>query len=214
MTKVIVPVGMMLGEYFRPGGEPSSAPEHWHISVGGFAEHLTSDEVKVWAAAMLEPERQARLEGTRETLEQNVPALTEGAVSRPGPIIDSLLERGLLVEFDPVDGELEAFARRHRLFPLGVGMGNSQDDPLVYRIAVGNQARIGVNGDVYALWSNSLYFLNLWESCEQFAKEMNANAPDGEHIPELDTDTVTRGLAANIPLLVSSECAFLDPIFE
>ncbi|MBO0829401.1 MAG: hypothetical protein J2P24_16635 [Streptosporangiales bacterium] len=214
MAMVIVPVGMMLGEYFRPGGEPSSAPEHWHISVGGYAEHLTNDEVKVWAAAMLEPETQARLEGTREALERTVGTRAEGAVADPAPVVDRLLDRGLLVEFDPVDGDLEAFARRHRLFPLGVGMGNTQDDPLVYRIAVGNQARIGVNGDVYALWSNSLYFLNLWESCEQFAKEMNANAPAGEHIPELDTDTVTRGLAANIPLLVSSECAFLDPIFE
>lgn len=214
MPEVIVPVGMMLGEYFRPGADGGANPEHWHISVGGYAEYLDAQEVKVWAAAMLDPEKQARLEGTRDSLVTTVRQATDGAIINPDAVIDGLLKRGLLTEFDPVDGDLEQFARRHRLFPLGVGMGNTRDDPLVYRIAVGNQARIGVNGDVYALWSNTLYFPNLWESCQRFAKEMNAYAQPRERVAELETETVIRGLSANIPLLVSSECAFLDPVFD
>ncbi|MQA03531.1 MAG: hypothetical protein GEV07_12700 [Streptosporangiales bacterium] len=212
MPKVIVPVGMMLGEYFRVDGQHSSSPEFWHVSVGGYAEQLNADEVKVWASAMVEPERQAKLEGTRELLLDTVRKATKGVISRPGKIVDELIERGLLIEFDPVEGDVETIARKHRLFPLGVGMGNSGDDPLMYRIAVGSEPRIGVNGDVYALWSNSLYYLNLWQSCQQFAKEMNQYVTPGGDMEELDAESVMRELAVNIPLLVSAECAFLDPV--
>lgn len=212
MPQVVVPVGMMLGEYFRVDAEANKGPDCWHVSVGGKAEQLNADEVKVWATAMLEPERQARLEGTREVLLDAVRAATKGVISRPGKVLDDLLARGLLIEFDPVEGDVEAIARRYRLFPLGVGMGNSGEDPMMYRIAIGSEPRIGVNGDVYALWSNSLYYLNLWDSCEQFAKEMNQYVRPDSDMQELDASSVMRELALNIPLLVSAECAFLDPV--
>lgn len=212
MPQVIVPVGMMLGEYFRVDAVSAPTPEFWHVSVGGNAAKLNADEIKVWATAMLEPERQAKLEGTREVLIESVRAATKGVISRPGKIIDDLLSRGLLLEFDPEHGDMETVARKHRLFPLGVGMGNSGEDPMMYRIAVGSEPRIGVNGDVYALWSNSLYYLNLWDSCEQFAKEMNQYVRTSSGMEELDAESVMRELAVNIPLLVSAECAFLDPL--
>lgn len=215
MPNVIVPTGMMLGEYHRPGGA-TEAPEHWHINLGGYAELLTLEELTVWAAASLDPERQAQLGGTRTVLLQVVAGFDEAEIPNPASAVDDLLRRGLLVEFDPVDGDIEEFARRYRVIPTGAGLGNSHENPLVYRIAVGGEPRVHVNGDVYALWANTFYYPSIWDSAAGFAKEMADYAPqaaDGD-TPQVDSESVARALAANLPLLVSAEAAVLDPIVD
>lgn len=213
MPHVIVPAGMMMGEYHRPGST-EEVPEHWHINLGGYAELLTLEELTVWAAASLDPNRQAQLGGTRTVLCQAVVELDEARVPKPTSVVDELLRRGLLVEFDPVDGDIETFARRYRLIPTGTGLGNSHDDPLTYRIGVGGEPRVHVNGDVYALWANTFYYPSIWESAVNFAKEMADYAPQAadEGTPQVDPESVARALAANLPLLVSAETAVLDPI--
>lgn len=215
MPDVIVPAGMMMGEYHRPGST-DEAPEHWHISLGGYAELLTLEELTVWAAASLDPHRQAQLGGTRTMLCQAVADTDEARVPKPASVVDELLRRGLLVEFDPLDGDIAEFARRYRLIPTGVGLGNSHEDPLTYRIAVGGEPRVDVNGDIYALWANTFYHPSIWDSAAHFAKEMANYAPqptDGD-TPQLDAESVARALAANLPLLVSAETAVLDPITD
>lgn len=215
MPDIILPAGMMMGEYHRPD-KAEETPEHWHINLGGYAELLTLEELTVWASASIDPKRQAQLGGSRTVLLQVVASLDEAEIPDPASIVDDLLRRRLLVEFDPVDGDIEEFARRHRVIPTGVGLGNSHEEPLTYRIAVGGEPRVHVNGDVYALWANTIYYPSIWDSAAQFAKEMADYAPqaaEGE-TPQFDTETVARMLAANLPLLVSAETAVLDPIFD
>lgn len=213
MPNVIVPAGMMMGEYHRPGSADET-PEHWQINVGGLAERLTLEEMSVWVAAMMHPEKQSRLEGTRAALHQSLDELEGPRVAAPDAVIDDLIGRRLLVEIDPVEGDIERFARTHRLLPTGVGMGNTHEDPLAYRIAVGGQPRTSVDGDIYTLWANTVYFPNIWESCAMFAKEMNAHTTVDPETPQLDATSVARALTASIPVLVGTEAAVLDPIFD
>ncbi|MQA04707.1 MAG: hypothetical protein GEV07_18975 [Streptosporangiales bacterium] len=207
MSQVIVPAGLMLGE-FHAADASDEQPEYWHLNVGGYAEQLTALETTVWAAAMADPEKQSKLKGTREALRLALRTRSEAPISDPEPVIDDLLSRRALAQFDPTADNLESFGSSHRLLPLGIGLGNTHDDPENYRIAVAGEARVSVNGDIYALWSNSQHYPNLWESCAAFAKEAFGDGP------QPDTNSVLQALAVNIPLLVATEVAILAPILD
>lgn len=61
----------------------------------------------------------------------------EGGIRNPAPIVDDLLQHGLLLEFDPVDGSSDKLFPRYRLYPTRAGLGNRQDKPGVCQIGIG-----------------------------------------------------------------------------
>lgn len=207
MSQVIVPAGLMLGP-FHDGDAPDAQPLYWHLDVGGYAEQLTALETIVWVTAMADPEKYANGSGTRDALREALRTKSEPPIADPDQTIDELLRRRALVEFDPAGDDIEAFGTSHRLLPLGIGFGNTNEEPEQYTIGVSGQPRVSVDGETYALWANTHRYPNLWESCATFAKE----AFDEGLQP--DTKNVLQGLAANIPVLVASEVAILDPIFD
>lgn len=110
MPTVIVPVGLNLGPSYRYVNPPDPNPEYWEVRLGNDSEELTDKEFQIWGRAFLDPERHSRLEVTRDALQLDVLTATTGVIN-PGPIIDRLLDRKLLIEFDP-DGDLEKPFRR------------------------------------------------------------------------------------------------------
>lgn len=207
MSQVIVPAGLMLGP-FHGGDTPDGQPLYWHLDVGGYAEQLTALETIVWVTAASDAQKHADGKADRNALRSALRARSEAPIPEPDPIIDDLLSRRALVEFDPAGDDIEDFATRHRLLPLGIGFGNTDDAPDEYRIGVTGQPRVSVNGDVYTLWANTHRYPNMWDSCAAFAKEA---FDDGQ---QPDVKSVLHTLAANIPVLVASEIAVLDPIFD
>ncbi|HEX6446576.1 MAG TPA: hypothetical protein VF053_15880 [Streptosporangiales bacterium] len=207
MSQVIVPAGLMLGAFH--GGDPADEePEYWHLDIGGYAEQLTALETIVWVTALADPEKYAAGNGTRDALRTALRTRPEAPIADPDPAIDDLLNRRVLVEFDPDGDGIEDFGTRHRLLPLGIGFGNTNDAPESYAIGVSGEPRVSVDGESYTLWANSHRYPSLWDSCATFAKE----AFDEGLQP--DTRSVLQGFAANIPVLVASEVAVLDPIFD
>lgn len=208
MSQVIVPAGLMLGAFY--GGDAAhEEPEYWHLDIGGYAEQLTALETIVWVTAASDPQKHAEGKATKEALSAALRTRSEAPIAEPDPIIDDLLSRRALVEFDPAGDGLEAFGSRHRLVPLGIGFGNTQDAPDEFRIGVsGQEPRVAVNGEIYSLWANTQHYPNLWESCAAFAKEAFGDGP------QPDTKSVLQAFAMNIPILVATEVAVLDPIFD
>jgi hypothetical protein len=207
MSQVIVPAGLMLGA-FHDGDADTGDPLYWHLDIGGYAEQLTALETIVWVTALADPEKYAAGGGTRDALRTELRGRLEAPIADPDPTIDDLLSRRALVEFDPAGDDIEEFGTRHRLLPLGIGFGNTNDAPENYAIGVSGEPRVSVDGETYTLWANSHRYPNVWESCATFAKE----AFDEGLQP--DTKSVLHAFAANIPVLVASEVAVLDPIFD
>jgi hypothetical protein len=100
MPSVIVPVGLNLGPSYRYATPPDPTPEYWEVRLGPESEELTADEFQVWGRSFLDPERHARLEVNRDTLRRDLIAAGNGP-DDPDPVIDRLLERGLLTQYDP-----------------------------------------------------------------------------------------------------------------
>jgi hypothetical protein len=208
MPTVIVPVGLNLGPSYRYVTPPDPNPEYWEVRLGNDSEELTDEEFQVWGRAFLDPERHARLEVNRETLQRDVIAAGSGPTN-PGLVIDRLLDRGLLAEFDP-DGELEKAFRRIKLYPLAEGMGNTPDEPDRRLIGHNGQAHVKVNYTVYGMWAYSSTVGSLWEACVDFEAGAREQRQAAEDIDEATAGEVASEIARTLPMLIASGCAFLD----
>jgi hypothetical protein len=209
MPTVIVPVGLNLGPSYRYTTPPDPTPEHWEVRLATEAEELTADEFQVWGRAFLDPERHARLEVTRDTLRRDVVAAGNGPTD-PDPVIDRLLERGLLVEYDP-EGPLEKVFRRYKLFPIAEGMGNTPDEPDRYHIGHNGVSLVKVNYTVYGMLAfSSTVAPSLWEACVDFQAGAVELREAGEDVDEAPAEEVAREIAITAPMLVASGCAFFD----
>lgn len=210
MPTVIVPVGLNLGPSYRYVTPPDPNPEYWEVRLGNESEELTDDEFQVWGRAFLDPERHARLEVTRETLQRDL--LTAGAgPANPGPVIEQLLDRGLLIEFDP-DGELEKPFRRIKLHPLAEGMGNTPEEPDRRHIGHSGASLLQVTGVTYGLWAFSSIEPSLWEACIALDEDNQRDRQAGIDLERLTAQAAAHDVAVTIPALVASGCAFLDPV--
>ncbi|MGH3095094.1 MAG: hypothetical protein ACRDMV_03740 [Streptosporangiales bacterium] len=213
MPKVIVPVGLNMGQDFTaadPGEQPA---RYWEVHLGGVPAYLTREEATAWAAAFLDPAKHASREVTRASLEAHLRA-ADDETTDPSPVVARLLERGLLVEFDPVNDSLESLFSRYQLYPLAQGFGNSPEQPRRYEIGFAGRALIDVDANVYAIWSYALTESSLWDACAGLAAGLDADLEPNEEPLGLTAEDLARDVAMSLPVLVTCGCGFLDPLFD
>jgi hypothetical protein len=209
MPTVIVPVGLSMGPRYRYVRPPDPTPECYEIHLGDDLVELTETEAAVWAAAFVDAERHAKLAVNRKSLIQLIQTAPKPE-PRAAEIVDNLIGRGLLVEFDP-EGDLERVFRRHKLLPLGEGLGSTPEEPHLHRIGHGGQAKIAVSNTVYIQWSFAYLHANLWDACTFYADDSEHVADGGEPL-ELTPASVAREVALNLPMAIATSCALLDPL--
>ncbi|KAB1927440.1 hypothetical protein F8271_29680 [Micromonospora sp. ALFpr18c] len=209
MSRVIIPAGLSMGPRYRYVRPADPTPECYEIHLGDDLVELTETEAAVWAASFVDTERHAKLEVNRESLIR----LLETA-PRPEPdaaqLVDDLIGRGLLVEFD-TDGDLEPVFRRHKLLPLGQGLGSTPDEPHLHRVGLANQPILALPNDVYLQWSFSYLHSSLWDACVYYADDSEHIAEGGDPLG-VTPHSLAREIAGNVPLLVATGCGFIDPV--
>lgn len=210
MPTVIVPVGLSLGPSYRYVTPPDPNPEYWEVRLGTDSEELTNEEFQVWGRAFVDPERHSRLEVNRETLVLDVVTATRGTIN-PKPIIDRLLERKLLIEFD-TDGDLEEPFRQITLHPLAEGMGNTPEEPDRRLIGHNGQALVKVSATVYGIWAFSSTEGSLWDFCVGMDEDNQKDIQSGMDLERLTAAEAAQQAAVTIPMMVASGVAFLDRV--
>lgn len=205
---VIIPVGLSLGPCYHGVPEDQRRHRNWAVHFGVDYVELTVDETKAWTGASFDTHRGARLEITRSVLEEFL--REEKEVGMPGPVVDSLLRRGLLVELDPETADLQELFSSVRLYPLREGLGNSVEQPDAYEIGRGGEMFVGIPWEQYALWSHSMTCRSLWDACVELADGANSDLDDGERA--WTPESLATGMALVLPALLTSGCAYLDPL--
>lgn len=211
MPTVIVPVGLNMGQDFSSGDPAEHPSEFWEVHLGTEAASLTPDEVRTWGAAFLDPQRHANHEFDRGHLEELL-RQGENQVADPSAVVDGLLERGLLLEYDTDDAPWEQLFAGMKLFPLVQGLGNSPEEPAVYQIGIAGEPLVSVNANVYAIWSYSLASPTLWQACTDLAEGIDEGLEPGEQPLGYTPDGIAGEVGAALPVLVAGGCAFLDPL--
>jgi hypothetical protein len=169
----------------------------------GVSFHDLSDaEFVVWTVAHGRPEA---LPDEQPWLRRHVLDAAAG-VDDPAAVLDTLLERGLLVEVDRAAAT--GFARAHRVMPLMLGLGTIAEDRSLFGIGFLGQPVLGVGHVVYDLWQWSPMDDTLWATCESAAEvARRAGSTDPDYT---DPDRLLDGFLDSLNALVCVHAACLD----
>jgi hypothetical protein len=195
---MILPVGHYTGAEHPPGPgrtRPLGSAGRT-IRIGRSRVSFTDDEpFLVWAAAHRPPGDLGAPWGRAEIA-------AASKVADPEPVIDQLLEDGLLVEVTDV----ESFARRHKAVPILIALGNTPEEPDRYGIGLyGLDPVVTVSPLVYELWQWGTISVSVWAVCEAFAIA-NSRATG---VP-IAAGSVLAEFVAALPALVGSNAVYLD----
>lgn len=187
---IVFPVGHYLGEHH---------PEGKHLVRIGMRHHeLTADQFGVWVlghgADRPEP----------WTVQEIVELAEASGVPDVLAHIEDLTSRGLLTEVPPSS---RTFAESHRLAPLLVGLGNTEEDPDHYALGFPalDQPVAVVPVGSYELWQWGHIAPSLWHTCEIRAKvAADLSQPEGD---------VLEGVLADLRPLLVHGCAYLDVVY-
>jgi hypothetical protein len=106
-------------------------------------------------------------------------ALTRLGVHNAAAVIDELLTLGLLAAVDVADAG--PFARRYRLAPLLLGLGNDPGVPASFAIGLPDRPMLVLARPMFAVWGRADAAADLWTACQEVADEQR-QADDDRHL--------------------------------
>lgn len=114
--------------------------------------------------------------------------------------LDWFREQGLVVPWPVKSGMVPQFLSRHKILPIGIGIGNSAEAPESYEIITQDMRPVAHLGIFpYSVWSYSDGCRSVWEACEYVAHESGS-----------PTEEVNSHMLATLPLLIEANVAYLD----
>ncbi|MFI5955614.1 hypothetical protein [Cryptosporangium sp. NPDC051539] len=154
---ILLPVGHLLGsEYDEATGEATQ-----RIRVGPDVVHLDGPRFAVWSLA----------HGT-----STVDGVLASGLPDADVALAALLDDGLVTVVAP--DAVEAFARRHRLVPLMLGLGNLPESPEVYQIGLPGSPLLHVSAAVFDVFRWSPVENDLWSAGMATAGRLGSVGPE------------------------------------
>lgn len=164
--ELVFPIGQRLGPYYY-----SDDPDEvvYRVRVGADVLQLEAAAHRLWELA----------HGSKDddfddlwTVHHALAAAEKSGVEQPAAVLDDLVEKRCLTTVgSQLDGYV-AFARRYRMVPAKLGLGNSPRDPATFAIGLLNQATASVDATIYDMYQWSYFDRDLWSAC-QGAAELN-----------------------------------------
>lgn len=196
VPKIIVPVGYPMGVR-HPIDEQDEAA-YFEVLVARDQVKLNQVTSRLWTLAFSDPEAHREQRFTRQHLEQ-IGAHNDITDT---DVLESLFKTGLLVEYETSERSAVDFLKKHNLHPAAVGIGNTPDDPSMFRIAIGDQVVLTLQHDLFVLWSSSIRFPSLWDSVRTYAKYGGGGPFSANELGVL--------FAATIPVILAAGAGYLD----
>lgn len=194
---LLFPVGYYLGA-FEP--EASVDMQHW-LRLGRTVLTLPEEHFDVWALVHGFPERPEPW--TRRAV---VAVATKDGRPDADPILDRLLDRGLVVEVPPGTDQAVAFARRYRLHPGRIGVGAPPGDPSFEQVGLPGLSPLRVSKEVFDIWQWGDVWPSIWTGCELRADAAIDSVDGGSTDPLEQLDV----FLAAIRTLLEHNAAYLD----
>ncbi|HZE39526.1 MAG TPA: hypothetical protein VE172_12020 [Stackebrandtia sp.] len=199
MTRSIIAIGRTLGPCYDDKGEFA----YVEILIGDELERLTFNETGVWVMAHSNPRAHYETRFDRDALRRAVHDNNDKLSDRDlEHIIDKLIGMNALVEVDLANDPLEPFLREYILMPTASSFGNSPTDPDLYAIGNNGEEQLSVDSWTRILWAGSHRDGSIWNGCALLAAEY----------PDETPESVAGHLAEMLPVIVASECGYLEPV--
>jgi len=200
---LVFPLGHAMGPFHQRRGAP---PAYWVVRLGWDSPLLPDrPSADVWTLAHGRPDLVASTPWTRSALCR---AAREAGVEDPEPVLDALLERGLLAEVRP-GAESATFADTHRVQSLLLGLGELPDSPGLDGVGLlGMPALARVPLDTYEFWQWGHLWPTLTEAAAGLA-EMAAQSPVAAP-QETDPPQVLARVLRQLHQLLAVGAVYLD----
>jgi hypothetical protein len=150
----VYPIGQLIR--VRP------AEDEFHVRVGAELHRLPSGDFSVWAMAHGPADHVPRPWTVEELADQ---ARTVGLPDAPDRLA-RLAETGLVALAAPGTESGSALARRVRMVPLVLGLGNSPENPDAYAVGLPGRPLAVLSAAAYDLFEWATMETSLWRACE------------------------------------------------
>jgi hypothetical protein len=198
---LVFPLGHAMGPFHQHRNAP---PAYWVVRLGWdsplLPDRATAD---VWELA------HGRVDAGPWSRGDVCRAAREAGIDDPGPVLDALIDRGLVAEVDPGTASAAEFAATHRVQSLLLGLGELPDERDLDGIGLlGMPPLARVSQDTYEFWQWGHLWPTLAEAAEGLA-EMAGQSPG--HAPEeADPPRVLERILRELHQLLSVGAVYLD----
>lgn len=157
---LLFPIGHCIGAYYDL---PVSNDHYYQVRVGPDVVRLDEEQFAIWGLAHGAPDRPMDQPWNRKAV---LTAARRASIAWAEKVLDSLVEDRLLFETEPGTDSAVDFARRHRLIPLMLGLGNSAEEPRQYSVGMIDLPVVSMSAMAYDLYEWAHMDANLWLACE------------------------------------------------
>lgn len=157
---LLFPIGHCIGAYYD---QPNSTDHFFQVRVGPDVVRLDDQQFALWGLAHGAPDRPEDQPWNRKAV---LTAARRAGISKSEDVLDALIKDHVLFETTPgTDGAVE-FARRHRLIPLMLGLGNTAEEPRLYSVGLVGLPVVTMSAMAYDLYEWAHMDSNLWLACQ------------------------------------------------
>ncbi len=201
-TALLLPIGHCVGSYYGL----SAADEHFHqVRVGPDVVRLSDEQFAVWGLAHSAPGQPAGKPWDRQGVLEAARRL--GASDAEG-VLDGLVADHLIVATTPGTDDAVDFARRHRMVPLMLGLGNTAEEPRLYAVGLAGQPILQMTSAVYDLFEWAHMDPDLWTACHGAAE--TARQVEIDDPTSTDPLRLLDALLATLHTLLGPNAVYLD----
>ena len=192
----VYPIGQLIGV--------RAAEDEFHVRVGAQLRQLPAGDFSIWAMAHGPADHVPR-PWTVDELAAQADAI--GLPDAPDRLV-RLAETGLVALAAPGTASGPALARRVRMVPLVLGLGNSAENPDAYSVGLPGRPLAVLSAAAYDLFEWATMETSLWRACEGAAA--TAARVGIEDPLASDPDAVLTALLADLHRLLTPNAVCLD----
>lgn len=201
-ASLLIPIGHCIGAYYDL---PTSADHFVQVRVGPDVHRLSDEQFAIWGLAHGTPDRDAEQPWGRQAV---LDAAGRAGIAKSEQVLESLMTDHLLVETTPGTDSVVDFARRHRLIPLMLGLGNTAEEPWIYSVGMIGLPIVQLSAMAYDLYEWAHMDANLWLACEgAAATAVRVGIEDPLATDPLD---MLNALLGTLHFLLSPNAVYLD----
>lgn len=201
-AKLLFPIGHCIGAYHDL---PASDDHFTQVRVGAEINRLDDEQFAIWGLAHGVAGRPPEESWNRQSV---LAVARRAGIGRAEEILESLVDDDLLVEATPGTDSAVDFARRHRLVPLMLGLGNTAEEPWIYSVGLLGMPIVQVSAMAYDLYEWAHLDANLWAACEAAAATAVRVGIDDPMAT--DPLQMLHALVGTLHVMLSPNAAFLD----
>jgi len=199
---LLFPIGHCLGAYYD---QATSTGHVLEVRRGLDVIRLSDEHFALWGLAHGTPDRPVDQPWGRTGV---LDAARRAGVPGAEQVLDSLVRDHLIVETTPGTDSAVDFARRHRMIPLMLGLGNTAEEPRLYSVGMIGQPVVSMSSMAYDLYEWAHLDSNLWLACEGAAA--TAVRVGIEDPVATDPLRMLNALLGTLHVLISPNTVYLD----